>query len=186
MAELVICKACGFIMEKGKLRDKCPACGVAAKMFEGYVEKISSSRKRVLSLDIHPMLVHFPQAFTVTLTLLSFAGLAVHGVAQSTIASAIVVLGLALPFTVALAIGAGLVDGKIRFRRVTTPLLIKKIKVGSLFFLLACGIFSIVISMPMTSIPALLLITALSILSLICGVLLGLWGVSLINSKFPG
>lgn len=41
MEELVRCKSCGFIMEKGKLKDKCPACGVAAKMFEPYIEKVS-------------------------------------------------------------------------------------------------------------------------------------------------
>ncbi len=112
MAELVICKSCGFVMEKGKLRDKCPACGVAAKMFEPYIEKMSPSRKKILSLDLHPILVHFPQAFAVSLFLLSITGLIARGTLAHTISSAVTVLGAALPFTVALSIIAGLIDAK--------------------------------------------------------------------------
>ena len=112
MAELVICKSCGFVMEKGKLRDKCPACGVAAKMFEPYIEKMSPSRKKILSLDLHPILVHFPQAFAVSLFLLSITGLIARGTLAHTISSAVTVLGAALPFSVALSIIAGLLNAK--------------------------------------------------------------------------
>ena len=79
MKELVRCKSCGFVMEKGKLHGKCPACGVPDKMFEPYSEKIAPFRKFMLSLDMHPVLVHFPQAFTATVLLLSLFAMVSQG-----------------------------------------------------------------------------------------------------------
>jgi uncharacterized membrane protein len=52
-------------------------------MFEPYVEKISPKRKRILSLDLHPIAVHFPQAFIISIFVLSLVTLAAHGTACS-------------------------------------------------------------------------------------------------------
>ena len=186
MKEMVRCKSCGFIMEKGKLRSKCPACGVPDKMFEPYSEKIAPLRKFILSLDIHPVFVHFPQAFTVTVLLLSLFAMVVQGHIREQIVCADTVLGIVLPFTVLLAFCAGLLDGKIRFRRVTTPLLIRKMTFGSLFFLLSCGIFAAILALPLTALSTLLSIACLSFVALGCATYLGMMGVSLLNSKFPG
>jgi hypothetical protein len=186
MKELVRCKSCGFIMEKGKLHGKCPACGVPDKMFEPYSEKIAPFRKFILSLDIHPVFVHFPQAFTATVLLLSLFAMIIQGQIREQIISADRVLGIALPFTVLLAFCAGLLDGKIRFRRFTTPLLIRKMAFGSLFFLLSCGIFASILMFPITAISTLLTIAGLSLVALGCAAYLARMGVSLLNSKFPG
>ena len=186
MKELVRCKSCGYIMEKGKLRGKCPACGVPDKMFEPYSEKIAPLRKFILSLDIHPVFVHFPQAFTATVLLLSLLAMVVQGRIREQIISADTVLGIALPFTVFLAFCAGLLDGKIRFRRVTTPILKKKIAVGALFFLFSSAICGAVVFRPLSTWQALLTVTGLSLAAIVCGSYLSRLGVSLLNSKFPG
>jgi hypothetical protein len=186
MKELVRCKSCGYIMEKGKLRGKCPACGVPDKMFEPYLEKIAPLRKFILSLDIHPVFVHFPQAFTASVLLLSLLAMVVRGHVREQILGADAVLGIALPFAVLLAFCAGLLDGKIRFRRVTTPLLVRKIIFGSLFFLFSCGIFAEVLALPLTAISTLAVISGLSLAALACASYLAIMGVSLLNSKFPG
>lgn len=185
MKEYVICASCGYVMEKKSLGEICPACGVSKNMFKSYVENISSKRKFLLSLDIHPVLVHFPQAFSFTIIILSFLAFILEGGIREKALNTMVVLGVALPFTVAFSFAAGLFDAKIRFRRITTPILIKKMILGSLFFASACGIFAGVVLFPFTTI-VILSIGGLGVFSLICGAWLALLGVSLLNAKFPG
>jgi len=173
-------------MEKGKLRDKCPACNVLAKMFEDYTEKMSPKRKLILSLDLHPVMVHFPQAFTATILLLSILSMIVHGMVQSKILATIQILAIALPFTVAAAFVAGIIDGKVRFRKVTTPLLVKKMIVGTLFFVIAVAMAVVAIYQPVTPVLKEILLIVMSGCALCCGSILGLWGVGLLEAKFPG
>lgn len=186
MSEMVMCKSCGFVMEKGKWRDLCPACGVPAKLFIPYEERIAPMRKLILSLDIHPVMVHFPQAFTATILLLSLAALLVRGTWFDHITSVIYVLGHALPVVVLVAVAAGILDAKVRFRKVTTPLLKKKMFVGVLFFLFATGILFCIRSVPVMTSSTFILIAFLSAGAMACGTILGLWGVKLLNAKFPG
>jgi uncharacterized membrane protein len=186
MMELVICKSCGFVMDKAKLRDKCPACGVSAKMFEPHTEKVSPKRKFILSLDLHPVLVHFPQAFIVSIFVLSLSACVLGDSVRYLIGATVTVLGVALPFVVAGAFLAGLLDGKVRFRRVTTPILVQKMVLGGLFFVFSCGISAIVLSQPSISSKTLLLVAGLSLPALGCATFLGLLGASIINAKFPG
>jgi len=186
MPEMVICKSCGFIMEKGKLRDTCPACGVPAKMFLPHDERISPQRNKLLKLDMHPILVHFPQAFTTTIFFLSLAGAALHGPLSSILDATVLTLGVLLPFTIALSFASGLFDGKIRFRKVKTPLLQKKMALGAIFFLLGCAIFACVKMLPITAPAHFLLIAGLSAPALGCAAGLGRIGTSLLNARFPG
>ncbi|MBN1983932.1 MAG: hypothetical protein JW795_20540 [Chitinivibrionales bacterium] len=186
MKELTICKSCGFIMEKAKLRDKCPACGVPAKMFLPYAENISARRRLILSLDIHPVLVHFPQAFTATILLLSLLALFMHGSILAKITATITVLCYSLPFVVLSAFAAGLLDGKIRFRRVTTPLLKRKIILGILFFVISGALFFLAMNNPSPTPAIFSLIAILSGCALVCASILALIGVSILHAKFPG
>ena len=71
MGQLVICKACGFIMLEEKLGDVCPACGVLKKMFEPHNDRVSEKRRKVLEMHIHPIMVHFSQAFAFSVFLLA-------------------------------------------------------------------------------------------------------------------
>ena len=186
MSDLVICKTCGFVMEKQELGDKCPACGVPAKMFEPYVERMSPSRKRILKLDLHPILVHFTQAFTATIPVLCLLALIGSPNLQNSLRGAILVVSIALPLSVLLSFLAGLLDGRVRFRRVTTPLLKTKIRFGVALFVFALAMLLVAVlrsAMDSTTIVRLL---ALSVPAVACSSYLGLLGVRLTNSAFPG
>ena len=182
MQQMVICKACGYIMAQSKVKDVCPACGVKAQLLVPHDERISDKRKRLLALDIHPIMVHFTQAYTATILALSLVALIVKAGWVERLTTVLIMLGYALPFTVVLAIAAGMYDGKIRFRKVTTPLLIKKITLGAVYFAFTCGVFMCVLCQTLP----LALIATLSGSAMVCASILGLWGVSLLNSRFPG
>lgn len=186
MANMVICKSCGYITEQGKLRDRCPACGVPTKMFQPHDERISPRRKMLLSLDIHPVMVHFPQAFTATLLLLSVAGCIFHGATGSLIAPTARTLAVLLPFTLLTAFFSGMFDGKIRFRKVTTPLLKRKMLLGAMFFLLGCAMMACALILPMGSTAFYCSIIAISLPALGCTTVLSLIGTSLLHARFPG
>jgi uncharacterized membrane protein len=184
--ELVICKSCGFVMDKAKVKDKCPACGVPAKIFQPYTDTISAHRRFLLSLDLHPVLVHFPQAFSATMLLLALATFVLGGEIRDKLIATMTVIGVVLPVTVLLAFIAGLIDGKTRFRRVTTPILTRKIVFGGLFFIVSCLITAIILSIPPCDTRSVVYIAALSAVCLGCATMLGLWGVSVLESKFRG
>lgn len=186
MNELTICKSCGYVMRRSRLKEVCPACGVPAKMFEPYTDRLSPRRRFLLLLDIHPVMTHFPQAFTATLLILCGVALAFRGQPCPNLTATISVLGVILPFVVGLSFLAGLLDAKIRFRRVRTPLLIWKMALGGLFFLLSCGIFAVVATQPPTEPKVLVAVLGLSIPAVVCSSILGILGVRLLNSAFPG
>jgi len=173
-------------MAKSGVKDKCPACGVPAKMFEPYVEHMSPFRKRILKLDLHPIMVHFTQAFTATIPVLCLLALTGPLRMQAGIQATIGVLGIALPFVVLFSFLAGLLDGKIRFRRVTTPLLKTKVLFSLTLFLLSCGIMLITRLRLRVDHAALVNILALGIPAAGCSSYLGLLGVRMLNAAFPG
>ena len=183
--ELVICKACNYVMGKDELKDKCPACGVAAKMFIPYEEKISRTRKIALALDLHPILVHFPQAFTFTVLALALISIPASGWLWKCSVTTVQTLSILLPLTLITSIAAGLFDGKIRFRKVTTPLLLKKIYLSIAFLLLSLANVAVILTMPLTN-PTMIVIAALMAGCAACGSVLGLMGVKLLNAKFNG
>lgn len=181
MKELVRCRPCGYVMEADKLGDVCPACGLPRKVFEPYRERVSLNRLKVLNLDLHPIVIHLSQALVIAIPLLIiityFFGSFQHVIIRSVITFSVFVF----PFTLALAILTGVIDGLTRFKTLKTPLLRVKI------------IFSIIILLLSTT---MLLVApregyglgtfVLSILCLAAGVQLGLWGKKLINVILPG
>ncbi len=187
MKTYLYCKACGYIAEEGELRDVCPACGVSAKMFEPYIEKMSEKRKLILDLHIHPIIVHFPQAFGVSLLLLSLLLFILPSARLPQLLLVIRTFAFSLPLFLAGAFLSGILDGKIRFHKITTPLLKIKLLFGALYIL--CSIAAcLVIGLKensITSSQAFLLI-GISFIMLICSSLLGIFGTKLLNAKFPG
>lgn len=187
MDTLVRCKACGYVMEAGKVGDKCPACGVSSKQFEPYDDKLSDGRRRLISLDIHPVVVHMPQAFAASLVILAALLAALgEGPLRVELLDAATVLGAVLPFSVAAAFAAGLFDGKLRFRRVTTPVLIRKMIVGGFFFLASLAGGGLVVFASLASKAALAGFAAMELLSLAAGSTLGIWGSRLVGARLPG
>ena len=74
MAQLK-CKACGYIIDEKKLGDVCPACGVPRKAFEPWTDDMSPRRRTLLTLNLHPIALHFPQAFSAMIPVFILAGL---------------------------------------------------------------------------------------------------------------
>jgi uncharacterized membrane protein len=186
MKELVVCKSCGFVMEKSGLRDRCPACGVPAKMFLPYTDPLSPKRRSILALDLHPIMVHFTQAFATSELLLAIAAFVVSGSIGAKVVATLSVVSVVLPCTVILAFVAGMIDGKVRFRRLTAPLLRRKMVVGTTFFVFSAVSAVVVAVSPVLSRPMLGVIAGCGAISLVCATFLGVWGASLVKAHFPG
>jgi rubredoxin len=186
MTEYVRCKACGYIMEASKVKTKCPACGVPASQFEPYKPRIAGKRKAILDIHLHPIVLHFPQAFVTSLVffalLLAFLG---EGALRTTVLGTTKTLAILLPLAVLAAFGAGLIDGKIRFRKVTTPTLVRKMILGALFFAFSLGGAALA-TLTALDASALLPFALLELLGLVAGTMLGLLGSRLMETGFPG
>ena len=185
MNALVRCKACGYIMEERKLKDVCPACRVPSKAFEPYKDPLSHARSRLLNIHLHPIAVHFPQAFASIIPVLLATGwLLPVPFTNELIITALVLLYI-LPFTIVPAIITGLLDGKLRFKSLKPQVLVKKIILGTLFFLLSITEAAIVCSIGLSDsvIPWIIFI---GILCIGCVVILGNLGSSVAESKLPG
>jgi hypothetical protein len=186
MKTFVKCKACGFVMEAQKVGNVCPACGVPSKMFEPYVDKVSEQRKRILDLHIHPVIVHAPQAFAFFLLFFSVVALFINGTVKNELLIAIKILAFCLPFTLVGSVLSGMLDGKTRFRRYTTPILRRKTIVGVVFFVLSVLLMVVTQASPVQSVSTVVLMVLLSAGCLVCSMFLGLLGTSLLDAKFPG
>jgi uncharacterized membrane protein len=166
MKEYLKCESCGFIIEKDKLGENCPACGVSKKLFEPYKVQISEKRKKILDFHIHSMLVHFPEAFIVFILILNLISLILpSGILLNLAYSSISVLSFSLPFFVIFAMLSGMLDGKVRYKRITTPLLKKKIIIGTSFLTssVILAIFGVYISMISWSLVAILILSIISL-----------------------
>jgi len=149
---LVRCKVCGYVMEADKLGDVCPACGVSRKVFEPYEDRVEPWRRFYLTLDLHPVIVHAPQALTFLLLPLSLLLWRGPEAWRSALDGAVTVMCLLLPPTALGAFASGLVDGRIRYRKWQTPLLVRKIVLGVVFMALTCAMLAL--ALPAASRPA--------------------------------
>lgn len=182
----VRCKACGFVVEESKLGDLCPACGVKRAMFAPDTEKLSEKRRRVLDAHIHPIIVHLPQAFAVSALALSLAHLAVPAFFTQHVWHTLQVVCVCLPFAGVAAFLSGWYDGKVRFRKVSTPLLKRKIAWGSAFTASAVILAVLAPSADDATLMTGAALTALSAVCFACSIVLGRIGASLTNAKFSG
>lgn len=186
MANLIRCKACGYVTYEGRIKDVCPACGVPAKMVEPYTDPVAEKRRRILRLHIHPIIVHFPQAFAFTLFILAVLYFVAPLQMNEGLYCTIQVLSSALPFSLILALLTGLYDGKTRFRRVTTPFLKKKIIFGLSFLFTSILIAVASFTLQLSSLSAMALFTMLTIIAVGFSIALGLIGSELMEAKLPG
>ena len=132
MKKLFRCKVCGYIAESQKLPDVCPACGFKGKIFEEFESPISATRRMIMKLHIHPVMVHFPLAFVLSLFMINLVVLIdIIRLPSTFLAMAEAIIWL-LPFAAVLATISGMYDGKLRFRRIDTPLLKKKMMASAM------------------------------------------------------
>ncbi|VBB05013.1 rubredoxin-type fold [Lucifera butyrica] len=179
------CKACGYIMDAAHLGEVCPACGLPKTVFEPYTRKISPRRKLILDQHLHPIMVHFPQVFIILIVVMPVMSLLVSEPWCSEFLIVTKLAILALPFVVFAGFLTGLVDGKLKFKKVTTPLLIKKIIVGLFFQVLSIAVFVLYLTHGFTG-NTLWIIVGLSLASTGCAVYLGRVGSSMFETFLPG
>lgn len=176
---------CGYIMEADKLHDVCPACGVPAGAFNPYEPLLTKSRSRLLELHLHPIIVHFPQAIVVLalllLILLNFTSGELYD-AIFTIAQFNLLL---LPLSVLGGALTGMFDGKVRFKSITTPVLVFKIGLSFIFLVTTLVPLFLIFFVDVTSSVIMIMLLCIVIASA-CAVLLGKAGAPLIHAVFPG
>ena len=181
MKELVRCKPCGYVMEAGKLKDVCPACGMPAKAFEPYRERVALNRLFVLSLDMHPIAIHLSQTFVILIPLMLFSTMLFPDFNRDIFTSVLKFSIYIFPLTLIAAIITGVIDGLFRFKTLTPPILRLKIILSSVIVVLAGTMFFVAKDGNYG-----LLTIILSLGCLFCAVRLGLLGKHLIDVILPG
>jgi rubredoxin len=179
------CKVCGYITTEKKLGKLCPACGVPRTAFEPYKEKISEKRKFLLGLKLHPIMVHFPQAFAAVIPPFIILTFFIWPVAAFDLLITVKVLAIFMPLTVLAAIICGLIDGRVRFKKLSTPLLKKKIIIGSLLFIFSIGLALGALTNT-TSLEGRLCLLVFSLACIACEIILAQMGKTMMNAKLPG
>lgn len=185
MKAYVRCKACGFIMDENHVDDLCPACGLPKTVFEPYTKKISPRRTFIIDQHLHPISVHFPQVFMAVIFFMLCLAFWVKDPLRGEFLIAAKLSIIAFPFSVFLGFITGIIDGKIRFKKLKTPLLIRKAIAGVILQALSIAIFVLYLANGFTT-SNMIIIIILSILSTICGIYLGKAGSSMFNSMMPG
>lgn len=179
--DYVRCRPCGYVMEKGKLGEVCPACGLPASVFEPYREKVAENRKQILALDLHPIAIHMSQTFVGFIPLLILTIWLAPEFFPETLPRVLDFIIVLYPLSIIAALMSGFLDGIVRFKTLNTPLLIRKILAGAAVTMASFVMFAI--HTPDYYSPLLF------ILSLFClgnSVFLGLWGKKLLDVILPG
>jgi hypothetical protein len=172
-------------MEADKLGDVCPACGLPRKVFEPYREKVSRNRLTILNLDLHPIAIHFSQAFVGAIPLLFLFTTLFPNFYAAELTTVNLVMIVTLPLMMIVALLSGMVDGYTRFKTFNTPMLIRKLVLSGVITVLSFIASIIVIKNGLT--PGNTWIVILLILGcLACAVTLGLMGKKLLNVILPG
>jgi uncharacterized membrane protein/rubredoxin len=186
MKKLFVCKVCGYIVEKEEPPGVCPACGFEGKIFEEYESPLSKKRRKTLDLHIHPVMVHLPVAFVASLALISL--IRVIGVLpnQIELVGMLKVIVAVLPLVAIFAAMAGIFDAKIRFKRIDTPHLKKKLVLASFLILISISLFVSQYLLDLNPSTHKILVFVLSVLMLCFALILGLIGGRLRDSKVRG
>jgi hypothetical protein len=98
----------------------------------------------------------------------------------------LVVMTAVLPLTVLAGWAAGVFDGRVRFRRATTPLLVRKMAMGGSVFLETLAAAVLMFSFGLDPMWVRIVIAILLGLSLGAVAVLAKIGVSLLGAKSPG
>jgi len=182
---LVRCKPCGYIIEEDKLGDVCPACGVPSKVFEPYKDRVSAKRRKLLDLDLHPIAVHFPQTIAVFIAQLIIVSILFPSFRESEIKLLIQFLSILLPFAVFGAWISGVIDGKLRFKKLKTPALQKKIILGTVMLITSILVPVFALIGEYTIVGKVLILISSSI-SLGIAIQLAVIGKKLMYAEMPG
>lgn len=180
----VRCKLCGYVMNESALKDVCPACGVSRKVFEAYEDPLEPRRRLIVQLDLHSIFAHAPQALTFFVLLLVPLSKALPDAWLDYVRKAVAVMALLLPLSLAGTFLTGLLDGHNRFRKLNTPLLVRKMLFGGLFFVLSVPIAYLARFADWADGRVYLWLNLLNILAFGCSMVLGIIGAELLGVYF--
>jgi len=179
MRSFIKCNVCGFVGVEGKIQHVCPACGALLTSFESYDYEIGDKRLSNLKMHLHPMLVHFPQSISI----LSFLVIVIVFLMKRNTNSEWIliekIISIILPFTIIAAMASGVFDAKARLKNMTGAIQRQKIQIGTLF-LVVSGISAILINYEVFTAFGIIAILLLGLISVICSILLGRKGESLL------
>ncbi len=179
----VRCKVCGFVIEENSLGEICPACGSGRSEFASDTERMSPLRRALLDSRIHPMIVHFPQAFVIFLLVLSNIALFSRAPFHNNMILVVRYLAIPLPFFVAGAFLSGIIDAKARLKRLLTPILYSKIVAASIFFIASLASAYMAIVLKEFHHTLFFAMDGLFILEFVCSVVAGKLGSLLLCTK---
>ena len=131
--EYEYCRLCGYVRHVSK-GGVCPACGAREKAFLPYEHKASKERRMFLKLDVHPVSVHFTISYIAVIALLFIISLISSEILGIPIEGTRDLLVIFFPLLVIAGGITGIIDGKVRFRKLSTPYLQRKIILGSVLF----------------------------------------------------
>lgn len=186
MNKLYKCKVCGFVSNNKTLPDLCPACGFKGKIFEDFEPTVSTKRWKAMELHAHSALVHFPIAVITYIFFINLFIMAKVVALNSAFAASLKAMVLLLPLVTLFGMLSGLYDGKLRFKKINTPILKKKLLLSILLMAVSTSLFIFQITMEIAPSSYNLLILAYSIVLLSFVTVLGLLGGTLLDSKVRG
>lgn len=184
MKEFLKCRVCGYIMDKDGAPDICPACGVGSKAFEDYRYNISEIRRIIMAIDIHPIILHVPQAITGLIPFFVLLSFFFQGMTPAKLLDTVEVLTYLLPLSVIAAFGTGVFDGYNRFKKIGTPALKSKMIRAGVLFAITCVMTYLVYRRGIEG--AAVPVALLSLASLAVEVSLSRIGIKLMYSYTPG
>jgi len=200
MAEMLRCKACGYVTEASRVKNACPACGAAPgragstdvpgraarKAMEAWKDPAGRGRRLLLSLSLHPIILHFTMTFACCALLFALVSLLAPGLYPQTVTGLLEIFTVILPVVVLAAFTAGLADGRARFRRVNTPVLVRKIAFGAVFFVVSCAAAWMILAIGPGAPGVTGAVTALLAVGVVCAAVLGRIGAGLLGAVLPG
>lgn len=183
-----ICRLCGYIHKGKESPSICPACGAPASSFVPYKMGAEENRTKILDFDIHPVLTHFGVGISVLLAvvmLINYANPTVGGI-NFGYNGVLTFLVIALPIAVGLTALSGLLDGKMRYKKLKTPYLQYKIYFGIALFVSSILVVIFHFTSQNGAITALYVLESIFIfVSLVLAAILGFIGKELTGNIVP-
>jgi uncharacterized membrane protein len=129
-----ICRLCGLVLKNSKISGQCPACGAPEKSFIQYELKIEEKRLKILHLDLHPISTHFSIGYMISIFIIFFLSLIreeIFGIelGHGALLDFFVFIE---PLCTIFTLIVGIIDGKLRYKKLNTQFLKMKIILGIL------------------------------------------------------
>jgi peptidoglycan/LPS O-acetylase OafA/YrhL len=117
---------------------------------------------------------------------LSIAGLFLRGRFDTYLFDTLITISLFTPLGVLLSFLTGIMDAKVRFHRITTPILVRKLILAISFFVLSVCMLVLALQPGFPAHGLLEAYVLFNVGAFICSFFLGLLGKGLLEAELPG